>query len=62
MLTSFATSLADLPSAPTILAYLDPGTGSMALQVLLAGVLSGLYYMRSSFSFLKQRLVGSRGR
>ena len=27
---------------PTILSYIDPGTGSFLLQVLFAGVLGGL--------------------
>jgi hypothetical protein len=28
-------------------AYLDPGTGSMVLQVLLAGLLSSLFFLKS---------------
>jgi hypothetical protein len=28
-------------------AYLDPGTGSMVLQILLAGVLSGSFFLKS---------------
>ena len=34
-------------TAPLIWAYLDPGTGSMMLQVLLAGVLSGSFFLKS---------------
>ncbi len=30
-----------------ILAYLDPGTGSLLLQVLLAGFLTGMFLFKS---------------
>ena len=32
---------------PLTWAYLDPGTGSMALQVLLAGLLSSSFFVKS---------------
>jgi hypothetical protein len=32
---------------PTVLAYLDPGTGSMVLQVLLAGLLSTSFFLKT---------------
>jgi hypothetical protein len=32
--------------ALSVLAYLDPGTGSFALQLLLAGVFSGMYAIK----------------
>ena len=28
-------------------AYLDPGTGSMVLQIVLAGILSGSFFVKS---------------
>lgn len=28
----------------TLLAYIDPGTGSMLLQLLLAGALTGMHF------------------
>jgi len=37
-----------------LLGYLDPGTGSLLLQVLFAGLLSGFFFMKSS-------LIGLRG-
>jgi hypothetical protein len=37
-----------LSSVDLLPAYLDPGSGSMLLQVLLAGALSGLFFLRSS--------------
>ena len=35
-------------------AYLDPGTGSYLFQLLIAGLLGGLFYFRSSFSKIKE--------
>jgi hypothetical protein len=46
--------------ARSLLAYLDPGSGSMALQVLIAGLLSGLYFLRSSLDRVRSWL--SQGR
>jgi len=34
-------------AVPLNWAYLDPGTGSMMLQVLLAGVLSSTFFLKS---------------
>ena len=44
------TSLIDSVPATSLLAYLDPGSGSMVLQLALAGMLSGLYFVRTSLS------------
>lgn len=33
--------------APGLWAYLDPGTGSMMLQVLLAGLLSSAFFVKT---------------
>jgi hypothetical protein len=48
---------------PTDLAYLDPGSGSFLLQLLLAGVLGGLFVLRTQWSRVKGffRRVFSRG-
>jgi hypothetical protein len=35
------------------LAYLDPGTGSLMLQVLIAGLFSGLFFLKSSFTMVR---------
>ena len=40
-------------SALAMLAYLDPGTGSYALQMLLAGLFGGLFVLKQSWSDLK---------
>ncbi|WP_406701363.1 hypothetical protein V5E97_40200 (plasmid) [Singulisphaera sp. Ch08] len=40
-----------LPTAqnlPLVLAYLDPGSGSLLLQVLIAGMFSSLFFLKSS--------------
>ena len=39
-------------------AYLDPGTGSMILQVLVAGVLGGLFAIKMYWRQLKARFTG----
>jgi len=44
-------SIAD--HVPTLLAYLDPGSGSLLLQVMIAGLLSGMFFMKSSLVMLR---------
>ncbi len=34
--------------SPTLLAYIDPGSGSLLLQMLLAGVLGAAAYFRTA--------------
>jgi hypothetical protein len=48
-----ASALAELPRA---WGYLDPGAGSMLLQIMLAGALSGLFFMKSCFRQLREYL------
>jgi len=48
-----------LPNAdqvPMLLAYLDPGSGSLLLQVLIAGLLSSLFFLKSSFLMVRTSL------
>ncbi|MGH2380714.1 MAG: hypothetical protein ACRDG7_05780 [Candidatus Limnocylindria bacterium] len=42
------------------LAYIDPGSGSMLLQVLLAGVLAVPFFFRRVIGDAWQRVRGSR--
>ena len=51
MVSSLAMHVGGLvdPSA-VVLAYLDPGTGSVLLQLLLAGVLSGMVFCKTAVS------------
>ena len=41
-------------------AYLDPGSGSMLFQFLIAGLLSALFCARSTLLELKSSLFGDR--
>jgi hypothetical protein len=41
-------------------AYLDPGTGSMLFQVLIAGLLSSLFFVKSTYLQLREVVLGRR--
>jgi hypothetical protein len=41
------------PDATALLAYLDPGLGSMQLQIAVAALLSASFYVKASFSQAK---------
>ena len=43
-----------------LLAYLDPGTGSMAIQIAIAGLLSSLYFFKSSYAQIKGWVAAHR--
>lgn len=43
--------------AHALLAYLDPGSGSFILQLLVAGILGGLVALRMSWSKIKARFT-----
>jgi hypothetical protein len=47
LITSAAVVTTTLGSFPHVLGYLDPGSGSMVLQVLFAGMLSGAFFLKS---------------
>ncbi len=40
-------------SSPLIFAYLDPGSGSLLFQMLIAALLSSMYFFRSTVGSLK---------
>ncbi len=40
-------------ASTTVLAYLDPGLGSMQLQIVVAALLSASFYLKSSYSQAK---------
>ena len=44
---TFVNTQAAIRAMPGLWAYLDPGTGSMVLQVLLAGLLSTSFFLKS---------------
>ncbi len=47
--------------AGSLVAYLDPGMGSYAVQLLLAGLFGGMFALKQSWADLKLRLAGWRG-
>ena len=52
--TSMSGAIANLPA---VWAYLDPGAGSMMLQVLLATVLSSAFFMKTWFRQVRESLL-----
>ena len=51
---SFDAARTAMQSAPCLWAYLDPGMGSMVLQVLLAGLLSSSFFVKSWFRQVRE--------
>ena len=45
-----------ISNAVSILAYLDPGTGSYALQILLAALFGGMFALKQSWAEVKDWL------
>jgi hypothetical protein len=44
-------------SIPHVLGYLDPGSGSMLLQIMFAGALSGMFFMKTWFRQLRSTMT-----
>lgn len=44
---SFEIAQTAIQATPCLLAYLDPGMGSIVLQVLVAGLLSSSFFLKS---------------
>lgn len=51
-----------LAVAPPAHAYLDPASGSMILQAVLAAVAAGLFFINKYWQRIKDLLGGRRGR
>jgi hypothetical protein len=49
--------LSALVSLPQVLAYLDPGSGSMMLQILLASTLSSAFFVKSWIRQVREVLL-----
>jgi hypothetical protein len=47
LVASAALLTTSLGSLPYVFGYLDPGTGSMVLQVVFAGMLSSAFFLKS---------------
>jgi hypothetical protein len=58
-LPSAAALLGQSTSSP-VLAYLDPGTGSMLFQFAIAGLLSSMFFAKQSFQVLRSRLSAKK--
>jgi hypothetical protein len=50
-------TLSTLLSQTQVWAYLDPGSGSMMLQIMLASVLSSVFFMKSWFRHIRDELL-----
>jgi hypothetical protein len=59
---NFIDCLIEVSDRPVILSYLDPGAGSMLYQVLIAGVLSTMYFARNSLQLVKLRLFDKKSK
>lgn len=59
MMETFLHSQAAIQAIPQLCAYLDPGTGSMVLQVLLAGLLSSSFFLKSWVRQVRDAVVAA---
>jgi hypothetical protein len=51
------------PAAFTSLwAYLDPGAGSMLFQVVIAGLLSSMFFAKNSYHLVRVRLFAKKSK
>jgi hypothetical protein len=50
-------TLSSILSPTQVWAYLDPGSGSMMLQIMLASVLSSVFFMKSWFRHIRDELL-----
>jgi len=51
---SFDAARMSLQAVPHLWAYLDPGMGSMVLQVLVAGLLSSSFFLKTWFRQVRE--------
>ena len=49
-------------SSPHLWAYLDPGTGSMVFQILVAGMLSSAFFLKSWMRSVRDGLLMIKSR
>lgn len=59
-LSLFLVALFGPGNLPALWAYLDPGSGSMLFQMLIAGLLSAFFCARSSYGYLKDLLFAKQ--
>lgn len=59
ILPGAATLLGHAASTP-VLAYLDPGAGSMLFQLVIAGLLSSMFFAKHSYQVVRSRLFAKK--
>lgn len=59
-LSALLAPIASSVDVAPVLAYLDPGTGSYALQLILAGAFGGLFALKQSWQQVRARLTQIR--
>ena len=52
--TILALFLLSMASERSLMAYADPGSGAMFVQIILAGIIGGLFRLRGFFSRFRQ--------
>ena len=45
---------------PTVLNYIDPGTGSLVIQILIASLVGGLFMLKVYWRKVKASIFGGR--
>jgi hypothetical protein len=55
MFSSIADQVLCAPGG-VLLAYLDPGSGSMLLQLSIAGLFSGIFFVKSFYAQIRESL------
>ena len=61
ILNALGRDLLAAANSASLLLYADPGSGALALQLLLATFFGALFYARAYLSRLKDRLAGKLG-
>lgn len=62
-LATIAIGVLGLTTAPGAFAYLDPGTGSFVLQMIIAGALGAMFYIKTAWAGTRaylSRLFGNK--
>lgn len=55
-----AVALLGQSASSPVLAYLDPGSGSMLLQFAIAGLLSSMFFAKHSYQVVRSRLFAKK--
>jgi hypothetical protein len=58
----FSTVVAQIEPTTLVWGYLDPGAGSMLFQVLIAGLLSTMFFAKNSVQLVRARLFARKAK